>query len=132
MLPARPVTVRRLVVLATRRAAGVVDVDVRVVCSSGTYVRALARDLGAGLGVGGHRTALRRTRVGPYDLAGAHTLEQLAADMVLLPMADAARAAFRPDVDAGAAKVMSQSGPLPSLAWRGRSRCSARTVVSSP
>ena len=46
-------------------------------CSSGTYVRALARDLGAGLGVGGHLTALRRTRVGPYDLAGARTLDQL-------------------------------------------------------
>ena len=106
--------------------------DVRVVFSSGDVRPSAPRDLGAGLGVGGHRTALRRTRVGPYDLAGAHTLEQLAADMVLLPMADAARAAFRPDVDAGAAKVMSHGGPLPSLAWRGRSRCSPRTAVSSP
>ncbi len=51
-----------------RAAPPAVDVDVTVVCSSGTYVRALARDLGAGLGVGGHLTALRRTRVGGYGL----------------------------------------------------------------
>jgi len=119
-LPARPVTVRELVVLATRRAAGVVDVDVRVVCSSGTYVRALARDLGDGLGVGGHLTALRRTRVGPYALAVAHTLDRLAEDMVLLPISDAARAAFPArDVDADEAKVMSHGGPLPSLGVTG-------------
>ena len=55
------------------------DLDVAVVCSSGTYVRALARDLGAALGVGGHLTALRRTRVGPYGLDAARTLEQLEA-----------------------------------------------------
>ncbi|MCH9732927.1 MAG: tRNA pseudouridine(55) synthase TruB [Actinomycetia bacterium] len=56
---------------------GVVDVDVAVDCSSGTYVRALARDVGAGLGVGGHLTALRRTRVGTFGLDQARTLEQL-------------------------------------------------------
>jgi len=114
-LPARPVTVRELVVLATRRTPGVVDVDVRVVCSSGTYVRALARDLGAGLGVGGHLSALRRTRVGPYGLDVAHTLESLAEDFVLLPIADAARAAFASrDVDDAAAVVISHGGPLPA------------------
>ena len=119
-LPARTVTVRELVVLATRRTPGVVDVDVRVVCSSGTYVRALARDLGDGLGVGGHLTALRRTRVGPYALAVAHTLDRLAEDMVLLPISDAARAAFPArDVDADEAKVMSHGGPLPSLGVAG-------------
>jgi len=119
-LPARPVTVRELVVLATRRTPGVVDVDVRVVCSSGTYVRALARDLGAGLGVGGHLTSLRRTRVGPYDLAGAHTLDQLAEEMVVLPIAAAARAAFPArDVGAEEAKVMSHGGPLPSVGVHG-------------
>ena len=67
-LPARPVTVHRFDVLAVRPGDGVIDVDVAVTCSSGTYVRALARDLGAALGVGGHLTALRRTRVGPYGL----------------------------------------------------------------
>jgi tRNA pseudouridine55 synthase len=72
----------------------VVDVDVRVVCSSGTYVRALARDLGTGLGVGGSLTALRRTRVGPYALAQARTLEQLSETFEVLPIADAARLAF--------------------------------------
>lgn len=114
-LPARPVTVRELVVLATRRTPGVIDVDVRVVCSSGTYVRALARDLGAGLGVGGHLTALRRTRVGPYGLDGAHTLESLGEDFVLVPIADAARAAFASrNVDDAAAVVISHGGPLPA------------------
>ncbi len=114
-LAARPVTVRELVVLDTRRAHGVVDVDVRVVCSSGTYVRALARDLGAGLGVGGHLTMLRRTRVGPYGLDVAHTLESLSEDFVLLPITDAARAAFvAREVDDEAAVVISHGGPLPA------------------
>jgi len=72
----------------------VVDLDVAVDCSSGTYVRALARDLGAALDVGGHLTALRRTRVGPYGLDVARTLDELAADLTVLPIADAARAAF--------------------------------------
>ena len=64
--------------LATRRSGEVVDLDVEVDCSSGTYIRALARDLGAGLGVGGHLTALRRTRGGAYGLDHARTLDQLA------------------------------------------------------
>lgn len=76
-LEPRRVTVARFDVLDVRRAAGVADVDVVVECSTGTYVRALARDLGAALGVGGHLTRLRRTRVGPYDLARAVTLESL-------------------------------------------------------
>ncbi len=86
-LPARPVRVDRFEVLAVRRsdaqtagpAAGeFVDVDVEVDCSSGTYIRALARDVGATLGVGGHLTALRRTRVGRYGLDEARTLDELA------------------------------------------------------
>ena len=63
-------------------------------CSSGTYIRAIARDLGAALGVGGHLTALRRTAVGSFDLAAARTLEQLADDFAAVPIADAARASF--------------------------------------
>ncbi|HEY3438827.1 MAG TPA: tRNA pseudouridine(55) synthase TruB [Actinotalea sp.] len=95
-LAARPVTVHRFDVLELRRSgepgAAVVDLDVAVTCSSGTYIRALARDLGAALGVGGHLTALRRTRVGGYDLALAHTLEELGESFAVLPMADAATA----------------------------------------
>lgn len=83
-LAARPVTVSRFELLARHdlTEAGAVDLDVVVECSSGTYVRALARDLGAALGVGGHLTALRRTRVGPFGLEHARTLEQLAEDPV--------------------------------------------------
>ena len=111
-LPTRRVSVSRLELHAVRTptldGAPVVDLDVTVECSSGTYVRAIARDLGASLGVGGHLTALRRTRVGPFGLSVARTLEQLEADPVVLPMADAVSTAFaRTDVDAGtAAKVL--------------------------
>jgi tRNA pseudouridine55 synthase len=85
-LAARTVRIDRFDVLTIRREGSYVDVDVEVDCSSGTYIRALARDLGSGLrvggregpGVGGHLTALRRTRVGGYGLDKARTLEQLA------------------------------------------------------
>lgn len=119
-LAARPVTVSRFEVLAVRAATAtlpddvppaasegtgqrevpVVDVDVRVTVSSGTYVRALARDLGVALGTGGHLTMLRRTRVGGYGLDGARTLQELEAQadadgvLATLPLADAARATF--------------------------------------
>lgn len=76
-LPARPVRVDRFDVLDTRHAGTFFDCDVEVDCSSGTYIRSLARDLGQALGVGGHLTALRRTRVGDFDLRHARTLEQL-------------------------------------------------------
>ncbi len=71
-----------------------VDVTATVRCSSGTYVRAVARDLGDDLGVGGHLTALRRTRVGPFGLAGARTLDELAGSYEVLAPGDAARLAF--------------------------------------
>lgn len=77
VIPPRPVTVHAFDVLATRRSA-FVDLDVRVHCSSGTYIRSLARDLGAALGVGGHLIALRRTRVGPFPISDARTLDALA------------------------------------------------------
>lgn len=76
-LPARRVHVARFDVLAIRRVDQFVDVDVDVDCSSGTYIRALARDVGEALAVGGHLTALRRTQVGRYGLDEARTLEQL-------------------------------------------------------
>lgn len=77
-IPARPVHIAAFDVLATRREGKFLDLDVHVECSSGTYIRSLARDLGEALGVGGHLTALRRTEVGPYTLADARTLEELA------------------------------------------------------
>ena len=76
------------------RAGEVADVDVRVVCSSGTYIRALARDIGVTLGVGGHLTALRRTRVGAFTIENAHTLEELAADLSLIGLDEVARETF--------------------------------------
>ena len=94
-LAPRSVTVHELVVHDVRLGDDVVDVDLRVRCSSGTYIRAIARDLGAALGVGGHLTALRRTAVGPYDLAVARTLDDLAEGFAVLPLAEAARAGFR-------------------------------------
>jgi len=81
VLPARPVTVSRFDILGQRartvQGHAVWDLDVIVEVSSGTYVRALARDLGAALGVGGHLTALRRTRVGRFGIDGAHSLPEL-------------------------------------------------------
>ncbi|MGB5795248.1 MAG: tRNA pseudouridine(55) synthase TruB [Mycolicibacter algericus] len=76
-LPARPVRIERFEVVAARRTGQFVDLDVEVDCSAGTYIRALARDLGNELGVGGHLTALRRTRSGDFGLDQARTLEQL-------------------------------------------------------
>jgi len=98
-LAARPVTVSRFDLLARRDidtgTTTFVDLDVEVECSSGTYIRALARDLGESLGVGGHLTALRRTRVGPFTLDHARTLESLAEDPTLnLDIDSAARLAF--------------------------------------
>jgi tRNA pseudouridine55 synthase len=106
-LAPRTVTVRVFAVEQLRPAGDVLDVDVRVTCSSGTYIRALARDLGADLGVGGHLTALRRTRVGPYLISQAVTLEQLAGRFEQIPLAAAAAAAFqRRDLTAAEAQAL--------------------------
>ncbi len=96
-LAPRRVTVHALDVREVR-AGEHLDVDVVVHCSSGTYIRAIARDLGAALGVGGHLTALRRTAVGSFGLDRARTLEELADDLALVPLTDAARGTF-PGVD---------------------------------
>ena len=114
-LAARPVTVSVFDVLDARRTEpGLLDVDVAVECSSGTYVRALARDLGRALGVGGHLTALRRTRVGPFTLETARTLEQLESAFEVLPLATAVATAFPVrSVDAETAHVVAHGGRLP-------------------
>jgi len=130
-LAARPVTVSAFEVTGVRPGPAVpaddgsgatrttLDVDARVVCSSGTYVRALGRDLGAALGVGAHLVALRRTRVGGYDLAGASTLEELEAQadadgvLATLPLADAARATFPVrELDAAETAALGHGRPL--------------------
>jgi tRNA pseudouridine55 synthase len=146
-LAARPVTVFEFTVTDVRQAGDFLDLDAVIRCSSGTYIRALARDLGAALGVGGHLTALRRTAVGPYDLAQAHTLQELedqkrhnpdiersgapvAPQLPVLPaptpapwitpLAEAAAAAFpRLDLTAEDAHRLAQGArlPLPSDDW---------------
>ena len=115
-LPARPVTVSEFALDALRRGDGVTDLDVVVACSSGTYVRALARDLGEALGVGGHLTALRRTRVGPFTLEHARTVSELAdAPGLSLDLAGAVAAAFpRHDVDDAAAVDVGHGKSLPA------------------
>ena len=97
VLDARAVTVHEFTISDPRPAGAdgcLLDVTAVVRCSSGTYVRALARDLGESLGVGGHLTMLRRTRVGPYRLSDARTMDELAADLRVMPLAHAAAAAF--------------------------------------
>jgi len=140
-LPARPVTVYEFTVTDVRQAGDFLDLDAVIRCSSGTYIRALARDLGAALGTGGHLTALRRTAVGPYDLAQAHTLQELedqkrhtldlertgasapspAAPVPwITPLAEAAAAAFPTlDLSAEDAHRLAQGArlPLPSEGW---------------
>jgi tRNA pseudouridine55 synthase len=93
-LKARPVTIHELVVHDQHVVGDWLDVDISVRCSSGTYVRAIARDVGRALGVGGHLTALRRTAVGPFGLGVARTLEQLGEDFAMVPIAEAARSFF--------------------------------------
>jgi len=82
-LKPRTVTISALDVLNVRAGDGWLDVDVRVECSSGTYIRAIARDLGAALGVGGHLTALRRTRIGPFSVEAASVLPDRGSDQTL-------------------------------------------------
>jgi tRNA pseudouridine55 synthase len=140
-LAARSVTVHEFRVTATRREGDFLDVDATVRCSSGTYVRALARDLGNSLATGGHLTALRRTAVGPYALAGAHSLAAMenqdlperllvspgtrhgAAEAStsgcrrvpwVIPLAEAAAAAFpRLDLTEDEARRLAQGARLP-------------------
>lgn len=102
-IPQRQVMVHDLEILSIEHVAqeNVIDVRVRVVCSAGTYIRALARDIGEQLGVGGHLTSLRRTRSGVFtDMVELSALED---NPQFIPLADAVRAAFPvvviPDTD---------------------------------
>ncbi|WP_051105150.1 tRNA pseudouridine(55) synthase TruB [Catelliglobosispora koreensis] len=114
-LPARRVRIERIDVRNITRGGDQIDVDVEVACSSGTYIRAIARDLGAALGVGGHLTALRRTHVGNFTLRESRTLDQLAdlENPILLTLAEAlAQALPTRKVDEAEAKTVSHGGPL--------------------
>ncbi len=115
-LAARAVTVSRFDLSGLAHpASDLVDVDVLVQCSSGTYVRALARDLGAALGVGAHLTALRRTRVGPFGLDSARTLDELAAldSPVTLGLTEAVRLAMPVrEIEAAEASALSYGQSL--------------------
>src|SRR5450631_174969 len=113
VLSTRRVTVARFDVGAVSRTGDVVDFDASVTCSSGTYIRALARDIGTALGVGGHLAALRRTRVGAFDLSRARTLSELEADFTITALNEAAAAAFvRRDLDADETHRLSHGGKL--------------------
>lgn len=113
-LPARPVRIDRFEVLAVRRTGELIDLDVEVDCSAGTYVRALARDLGAALGVGGHLIALRRTRSGRFGLDQARALDDLAeAPQLSYTLDDTCLQAFpHRDLTADEAVAASHGRPL--------------------
>lgn len=134
-LKAREVTVSRFEVLAERRPStssgteggsapggsstgGWVDLDVVVDCSSGTYIRSLARDLGNALGVGGHLTALRRTRIGPFMVDGAASVDGIAEATLLDPAAAAAEVLGRFDVTADEARDLRHGKRLAGAAER--------------
>ncbi|MFO7690237.1 MAG: tRNA pseudouridine(55) synthase TruB [Cryobacterium sp.] len=123
-LALRPVVVSSFELLSRTAVDGYVDLEVRVDCGSGTYIRALARDLGENLGVGGHLTVLRRTRIGPFRIADAHVLDALDATAHLISPTDAAtRLLARLDltaqqaIDLGHGKSITVSAaPVPAVA----------------
>ena len=95
VLPAREVTISQLDVLAIRRLEKAIEVEIEVTCSAGTFIRAIARDCGAALAVGGHLNSLRRSRVAGFGLDRAVSLQQLkSGDFNTLDLADVARATF--------------------------------------
>lgn len=115
-LQARRVTVHAFDVCDVRRSGTRIELDVTVVCSTGTYVRALARDLGRALGCGGHLSRLRRTRVGGFGLDGAVPIDDVAPGHVM-PMSVAARLAFPVvELSANEARDAVHGRPLP---WHG-------------
>ncbi|WP_374945408.1 tRNA pseudouridine(55) synthase TruB [Agreia sp.] len=137
-LKPRPVTVSEFEVLSCTPAtsatgADVLDLAVRVVCSSGTYIRALARDLGRSLDTGGHLTALRRTRIGPFTVDAAADLDTVVVADALLSPAHAASELFstlhlsdEQSIDLGHGKRLAlrdapdETGPVAAIAPDGR------------
>ncbi|GAA1947455.1 tRNA pseudouridine(55) synthase TruB [Microbacterium deminutum] len=117
-LKAREVTVSRFEVVAARSGPDAVDLDVVVDCSSGTYIRALARDLGAALGVGGHLTALRRTRIGPFDVGDAASADDIATASLATPAGIAAAVLGRLGVSGDEARDLRHGKRLTGAAPR--------------
>jgi tRNA pseudouridine55 synthase len=157
-LPARSVTIEHIDILGMRRESSAIDVDVDVACSTGTYIRAIARDVGEALGLGGHLVALRRTRVGPFDVASATSLDSIALDGAavdaLLPMSTVASRTFptwqvAPDVARavslgqrvpwagpshpdGPVAIVDQTGALLALATRDDGLARYQAVFAAP
>ncbi len=147
-LKAREVEITAFEVRSIMRSNDGIDVDVRVECSTGTYIRALARDLGRDLGVGGHLSALRRSSVGPFGIDASHELvpwsEGPQPEAAIMPLADVARAAFScfevhgeraadithgrriewPDTDSAVIALVDGAGVLHALAEEREGRCS--------
>lgn len=103
---------------AERRDVGCIDLDVVIACSSGTYIRSLARDLGADLGVGGHLTALRRTRVGAFNIADAVDATEMVDARPLTPAAAAQQILPVINVDADEARDLRHGKRLLGQATR--------------
>ncbi len=117
-LKAREVTVSRFEILAVRHEPDAVDLDVVVDCSSGTYIRALARDLGRALEVGGHLRALRRTRIGSFDVGDAASIDDIAPTAMATPAAVATAVLGRVDVTADEARDLRHGKRLAGAAVR--------------
>ena len=113
-LEARSVTISQLDILAIRHLAATTQVDIEVTCSAGTFIRAIARDLGDGLGVGGHLSALRRTRVAGFSEKDAVSFEDLKAQkFTALSLSDVARVTFTPrELSLDEVKELSFGRPL--------------------
>ena len=113
-LEARSVTISQLNILAIRHLAATTEVDIEVTCSAGTFIRAIARDLGDGLGVGGHLSALRRTRVAGFSEKDAVSFEDLKAQkFTALGLSDVARVTFTPrELSVDEVKELSFGRPL--------------------
>ena len=95
VLPQREVTISALNVISISRLENAIEIHIEVTCSAGTFIRAIARDLGTALGVGGHLNSLRRTRVAGFTLADAVTLDQLkSGDFSTLDLTQVARTTF--------------------------------------
>lgn len=113
-LEARSVAISQLDILSIRHLAATTEVDIEVTCSAGTFIRAIARDLGDGLGVGGHLSALRRTRVAGFSEKDAVSFEDLKAQKFMpLGLSDVARVTFVPrELSLDEVKELSFGRPL--------------------
>lgn len=117
-LKSREVIVSRFEIIERRDGDGVIDIDVVVDCASGTYIRALARDLGLSLGVGGHLTALRRTHIGPFAVDAAASVDALADARGLDPADAASLVLGRIDVTPEEARALRQGKRIAEGALR--------------